>query len=49
MTMQGLEQSIYNLMPTVQIKQVEAIKAYIDPKKTGAISKEAFVSAIERS
>jgi len=49
MTIQGLEQSLMNIMPAVQIKQVEAIKVYIDPRKTGTVTKEAFVQAIERS
>ncbi len=43
MTMQGLEQSVMNIMPAIQIKHVEAIKAYVDPRKTGALTKEAFI------
>jgi hypothetical protein len=38
-----------NIMPAIQIKQVEAIKLYVDPKKTGALTKEAFIQAIEKS
>ena len=49
MTMQGLEQSLMNMMPAIQIKQVEAIKSYVDPRKTDAVTKETFVQAIERS
>jgi Ca2+-binding EF-hand superfamily protein len=49
MTMQGLEQSLMNMMPAIQIKQVEAIKSYVDPRKTGVVTKETFVQAIERS
>jgi hypothetical protein len=48
-TMQSVETAITNILPSVQIKQIEAIKAYIDPKKTGSVSKDAFIQAIERA
>lgn len=47
--MRGLETVLTNLLPSIQIKQIEAIKNYIDPKKSGSVTKEGFTKAIEKS